>query len=213
MFTGLIEAVCQVRTLRQSSDGMEISIDLADIAKDTNIGDSIAVNGVCLTVTKINGQQGTFDCHPETLEKSALGKLKPAGLVNIERAMPATGRFGGHFVQGHIDGTAKIQALRNKGQFREIDFSASSQLLDQMIEKGSIAVNGISLTIAGLNKEGFSIAVIPQTWDKTTLHRGQVGDFVNIEIDIIVKAVRNQLKKNLPDNDNLTEDKLGQMGF
>ena len=213
MFTGLIEANCQVKAVRQNSDGVTIVIDLGDIAANTNVGDSIAVNGVCLTVTELNSRQASFDCHPETLEKSTLSKLRPASFVNIERSMLPTDRFSGHFVQGHVDGTAKVQAIRHKGNFKEIDFSTSPQLLEQMVEKGSVAVDGISLTIAKLSPSGFTVAVIPQTWGKTTLNLAKVGDAVNIETDVIVKAVKTHLKKMLQQGGSLTEDKLKEMGF
>ncbi|MBW8000669.1 MAG: riboflavin synthase [Planctomycetes bacterium] len=213
MFTGLIEAICPVKTLRQSSNGMQITVDLASLAQGTNIGDSIAINGTCLTVTKIDGQLATFDVSGETIQKSAIDKLTPATLVNVERAMLPTQRFGGHFVQGHIDGTAKIQTIQNKGQFREIEFAASEKLLNQLIEKGSVAVNGISLTIAKLKQTSFTIAVIPQTWENTTLQKAKIGDTLNIETDIIVKTVKKQLEQILPQEGNLTEDKLRQLGF
>ena len=213
MFTGLIEAICPVKTLRQNSGGMQITVDLAGLAQDTNIGDSIAINGTCLTVTKIDGQLATFDVSGETIEKSAINKLAPATLVNVERAMLPTQRFGGHFVQGHVDGTAKIQTIQNKGQFREIEFAASEKLLNQLIEKGSVAINGISLTIAKLKQTSFTIAVIPQTWENTNLQKAKVSDTVNVETDIIVKTVKKQLEQILPQDGNLTEDKLRQMGF
>ncbi|MFZ2146382.1 MAG: riboflavin synthase [Sedimentisphaerales bacterium] len=213
MFTGLIEAVCTVKSVRRSENTMLMSIDLGEMADDSKIGDSIAINGGCLTITKLEGSVATFDLSGETLAKSTLGKLKPSSQVNVERAIKVTDRFGGHFVQGHIDGTAAIKAIDKHGQFADMKFAVPAELLDQMVVKGSVAVDGISLTIASIDQNSFSVAIIPETLNKTTLSRVKIGDEVNIETDIIVKTVKKQLEKILPQKQLLTAEKLKELGF
>jgi len=213
MFTGLIEAVCTVKSVRRSENTMLLSIDLGGLAEDSKIGDSIAINGGCLTIAKLEGDVATFDLSGETLAKSTLGKLKPSSQVNVERAMKATDRFGGHIVQGHIDGTATIKAIDKHGQFADMKFAIPAELLDQMVVKGSVAVDGISLTIASMDRNSFSVSIIPETLKKTTLSRVKIGDEVNIEIDIIVKTIKKQLEKILPQKQPLTTEKLKELGF
>lgn len=213
MFTGLIEAVCKVNSVVNQQNALKLAVDLADIAADAKIGDSIAVNGTCLTVTKINGHVAEFDVSPETLTKSAIGRLKTGSAVNIERALKPTDRFGGHFVQGHVDGIAKLKSAENKGKFWDMKFSTIPELLDQIIPKGSVAIDGISLTIADIDDTGFSVAIIPQTMNKTNLSNLKTGDSVNIETDIIVKTVKKQLENLIPKKDSLTVEKLKEMGF
>ena len=213
MFTGLIIAVCTVKSARQSESAMLLSIDLGELADDGRIGDSIAINGVCLTIARLEGSIATFELSGETLAKSTLGKLKPSSQVNVERAIKASDRFGGHFVQGHIDGTATIRAIDKRGEFADMKFAAQAALLDQMVVKGSVAVDGISLTIASMDQNSFSVAIIPETLKKTTLSKVKIGDEVNIETDIIVKAVKKQLEKILPQTQPLTAEKLKELGF
>jgi len=213
MFTGLIEAVCTARLVRPNAGGLSLSIDLGPLADGTGISDSIAVNGVCLTVARLDQTIAAFDVSAETLAKSTIGKLKPSSQVNTERAMKATGRFGGHIVQGHIDGTATIKSIDKLGRFADITFAADTDIFDRMVVKGSVAVDGVSLTIAEMDQNSFSVAVIPQTLEKTTLGRAKVGDMVNVETDIIAKMIKKQLDKILPQNQNLTVEKLKQSGF
>ena len=213
MFTGLIEAICTVKAVRQSRGGLLLTIDLGKPADESKIGDSIAINGVCLTVAKLDGGLATFDISSETLTKSNLGKLKPSSPVNVEPAMKASGRFGGHIVQGHINGAATIKAINKQGQFADIKFAASEELLEQMVVKGSVAVDGISLTIASMDENSFSAAIIPETLKKTTLGEAKIGDTVNIETDIIVKTIKKQLENILPQKQPLTVEKLRELGF
>ena len=213
MFTGLIEKVCSVRSINQIGGSMKLTIDMGEIASECNIGDSIAVNGVCLTISKIEGNLASFDISAETIARTSLVKLNSSSQVNIERAMKANDRFGGHFVLGHIDGTAKIQAIEKHGEFVNMKFLADSELLEMMVLKGSVAVDGISLTLANIDKEGFSVALIPQTLKKTALNNAKIGDCVNIETDIIIKTVKKQLDKILPKNEPLTAEKLRELGF
>ena len=213
MFTGLVETICMVKSIRPSADSMVLAIDLGELAGESKIGDSIAVNGVCLTATGIERALVSFDVSAETLAKSTLGKLRPAWQVNVERAMKATDRFGGHFVQGHIDGVATIEAMDKHGEFADVRFAAAAELLDAMVAKGSVAVDGVSLTIASIDQNGFRIAIIPETLRRTTLGRARAGDCVNIETDIIVKTIKRQLENILPKAEPLTAEKLKQLGF
>jgi len=192
---------------------MVLTIDLGQLADECKIGDSIAIDGVCLTVTKLQGKLASFDVGAETMSKSSLSELKSSSQVNVERAMKATDRFGGHFVLGHIDGTAKIQAIDRHGDFTDITFSADTELLEAMVVKGSVAVDGISLTIAKLDRNSFSVALIPQTLRETTLNRAKIGDSINIENDIIIKTVKKRLDEILSKKQPLTADRLRQLGF
>ncbi len=215
MFTGLIEAICTVKSVSQRAggDGLSLTIDLGKLADDSKIGDSIAINGACLTLARLEGNLAAFDLSTETLTKSNLDKLRPSSQINVERAVKAGDRLGGHIVQGHIDGIATIKAIKKIGQFADIKFAAGAELLDQMIVKGSVAVDGISLTIAGMDKMSFSIAIIPETLKKTTLGKAKIGDGVNVETDIIVKAIKKELEKILPQKQPLTAEKLKELGF
>ncbi len=159
------------------------------------MGDSIAINGVCLTVSKLTGLMATFDLSGETLMKTNLGKLSPGSKVNIELALRADERFGGHFVLGHVDGIATIKQIAKKADFATFAFTVPKELRDQMVPKGSVAVDGISLTIAELNADGFTVAVIPQTLKQTILGEAQINQKVNVEIDIITKTVILQEKR------------------
>jgi len=225
MFTGLIEAICTIKSVRPGAGGLTLAIDLGRLAEDCKIGDSIAINGACLTIAELAGNLATFELSTETLTKSTLGRLKSSSPVNVERAMKATDRFGGHFVLGHIDGIATIKAIKRQGQsvlrssaatkdeFADIELAADPELLNQMVVKGSVAVDGISLTIASMDENNFSVAIIPETLKKTTLGKAKIGDAVNIEIDIIVKTIKKQLEKILPQKQVLTVEKLREMGF
>ena len=213
MFTGLIEAVCTVMSVRRSESTMLLTIDLGELAGDSKIGDSIAINGVCLTIARLEGGIATFELSGETLARSTLNKLKPSSQVNVERAIKAADRFGGHFVQGHIDGTATIKTIDKHGRFADIKFAAGAELLDAMVTKGSVAVDGISLTIADIERNSFTVALIPETLNKTTLSQVKIGDEVNVETDIIVKTIKTQLEKILPQKQSLTAEKLRELGF
>lgn len=215
MFTGLIEAVCDVKSVSPGAGagGGSLVADLGELARDCRLGDSIAVSGVCLTVTRLQGAVATFGLSPETLEKSSLASLRPGAKVNIERAMRATDRFGGHIVQGHVDGVGTIRAVKTLGEFADLEFAIERELLEQMVLKGSVAVDGVSLTIAGIGAGGFRVAAIPETLNRTTLGNAHIGGRVNIEVDILVKIVRRQLEVLLPGQPPLTAERLRQMGF
>ena len=213
MFTGLIKAVCTIKSAYTTGGGMRLAVDLGELADECKIGDSIAINGVCLTIAKFLGSLAEFDVSGETLTKSTLGKLKPSSPVNAELAMRADDRFGGHFVLGHVDGVATIRTIERQGQFAVIKFAANTELLAQMVVKGSVAVDGISLTIANMDEGSFSVAVIPETLKATTLGTAKVGDMVNIETDIIVKTIRIAIDKILPQKQTLTAERLKELGF
>jgi riboflavin synthase len=214
MFTGLIESVCAVRAATAAgAGGMALAVDLGPLAQGTRAGDSIAVSGVCLTVTRATGTVAHFDVSPETLHRSTLVSLRPSSRVNVERALQLGDRFGGHMVQGHVDGFAVVRSLDPHGEFLDMGLAADAELLDSMVVKGSVAVDGVSLTVAGLDDTGFSVAIIPQTASTTTLGSARVGDKVNVETDLIVKAVRRTLERMVPRGSSLTVDKLRALGF
>lgn len=213
MFTGIIEYSGVVRTVRFGSSGGVISVDIGPLADGTKLGDSIAINGVCLTVTKLAGSLADFDVSGETISKSSIGKVTGGSTVNLERAMLAGGRFGGHIVQGHVDGLAKITAVEKKGNFVEIRFQPSAELLREIVAKGSVAIDGISLTVAKLDSKGFAVAVIPATLKETSLRSAKTGDIVNIETDIICKTIKRQLQQMTGKSEGLTLGKLQELGF
>jgi riboflavin synthase len=213
MFTGLIEAIGTVRQAAVQSGQMSLAVELGTIGAGVQLGESIAVNGVCLTVCGLEGNCARFDISGESLSRTTLKGLKTGTKVNLERAMSAQGRFGGHIVQGHIDGIGSLAAITKQGQFATFRFSASPELLGQIVLKGSVAVDGVSVTVASLDKTGFEVAVIPTTLTQTTWHLSKVGDAVNIETDILVKIIKRQLEQILPGRSGLTESKLRELGF
>jgi riboflavin synthase len=213
MFTGIIETVGIIRQTRPSRNQMRLIIDLNRIADGTNLGDSIAVNGVCLTVCQLNGTVAEFDVSTETIRNTTLVTLKNGSPVNLERAMSAQGRFGGHIVQGHVDGLGKIAAIRKQADFAEFRFEVPKELIAQVVLKGSIAVDGVSVTVAKLDTTGFEVAVIPTTLKETTWHQAKFGDAVNIETDILVKITQRQLAAMLPNSKGLTIEQLREHGF
>jgi len=214
MFTGLIEGTCPVQAFSKASAGTSavLTVELGPFAEQVKIGDSIAVNGVCLTVVRLNHTAATFELSSETLAKSNLGALRPGSKVNIERALKPTDRLGGHFVLGHVDGLATIAEIEKNGPFTNMTFQAPSPLLQQMIPKGSVAIDGISLTVAELTEKDFRVALIPETLKRTTLGSARRGQKVNVETDIIVKTIRQYLDQVLP-KQALTVEKLKQWGF
>lgn len=213
MFTGIIEIVGQVRSFVRHGAGGKINIDLRELSQGVALGDSVAINGVCLTASAIRGTVAEFDVSGETLGKTGVGDLSAGMNVNLELAMSASGRFGGHIVQGHVDGLASIRSIDRKGEFYDVWFSASAELLAEMVPKGSVAIDGISLTVAEMDSKGFKVAVIPTTWKETTLSKAKVGDKVNIETDILIKTIKKQLKNIIPDGGGLNAEKFKEFGF
>ena len=190
MFTGIIEELGKVKSLKRTSRESRLVISAEKIMEDIHIGDSIAVNGVCLTVVLFSDREFTVDVMNETFMRSSLGNLRIGDEVNLERAMPANGRFGGHIVSGHIDGTAKIKACFDDGNAKWYEIAAGSELLDGIVMKGSVAIDGISLTVSKVSAQSFSVSIIPHTLDATVLKNKKPGDVVNIETDVIGKYVK-----------------------
>ncbi|MBL7154814.1 MAG: riboflavin synthase [Phycisphaerae bacterium] len=213
MFTGLIQAICTVKSVRPAAKAMVLTVDLGETVREAKIGDSIAIDGVCLTVSETAGSCASFEVSSETLAKSTIGSLRPGSKVNVESALKASDRLGGHFVQGHIDGVATIKAVQRHGEFADMTFAAGPELLGQMVVKGSVAVDGVSLTIAAMDQTSFTVAVIPQTLGATTLGTAKIGDEVNIETDIIVKTIKKQLENILPQKGKLSVERLKELGF
>jgi riboflavin synthase len=188
MFTGLIEAVGRIAEAKETSTGVRLRVETA-LAPELAPGDSLAVNGVCLTVTLAQGQEVHADVGPETARLTTLGSLIPGVAVNLERPLGVDGRFGGHFVQGHVDGTGAVRDVRAEGDayWLTIGFDRSAAAL--LVRKGSIAVDGVSLTVAGLDDRQFDVMVIPFTWTHTNLAALRVGTLVNLEFDMVGKYV------------------------
>ena len=194
MFTGIVEELGTIRAVRRGAASAVLSIGAAEVLSDLKIGDSVAVNGVCLTVTSLDDGGFTADVMHETLNRSSLGTLAPGGRVNLERAMPANGRFGGHIVSGHIDGTGKVASVRPDDNALWYTIYAAPELLRCIVEKGSITIDGISLTVAAVDDTSFSVSLIPHTAAVTTLGKKRAGDTVNLETDIIGKYVEKLLR-------------------
>jgi riboflavin synthase len=188
MFTGLIESIGEVVEVRAVESGFGIRIH-TDIGADLRVGESVAVNGVCLTVTQSRADEWRAEIGPETAAVTSLGGLKSGSLVNLERAMRADGRFGGHMVLGHVDGTGTIQGIRQDADFWWVSVSYPSGLAPYLIHRGSIAVDGISLTLAALEAATFTVQIVPFTWEHTNLKAARAGDCVNLECDVIGKYV------------------------
>lgn len=185
MFTGLIEEVGKIRSIKRGQTSAVLSIEGSQIMEDVHIGDSIAVNGVCLTASQIDDRGFTADVMHETLNRSSLGKLSVGSSVNLERAMAANGRFGGHMVSGHIDGTGTISEMKEDDNAVWIWIDTPEMLMNYIVEKGSIAIDGISLTVAKVEEGRFAVSIIPHTFKATALGKKQAGDIVNLENDII----------------------------
>lgn len=217
MFTGIIEEIGTIKSINSNGISSQLCISANKILEDTKIGDSIAVNGVCLTVTSIKSNSFTADVMAETLRRSNLGSLIPQSKVNLERAMPANGRFGGHIVSGHIDGTGTIVETKPEGNAVWIKINCSDNLLKYIIHKGSITIDGISLTVAKVTDSDFSVSIIPHTAANTTLLQKKSGDVVNLENDVVGKYIEKLLSFQKIDEQKpqskITEEFLRQNGF
>jgi len=192
VFTGIVEAIGTIASV--SPLAMEVASPLAGLTP----GESVAVNGVCLTVASLAGDTFRADLSEETLRRTALGRLEVGSAVNLERPMPADGRFGGHIVQGHVDGTARVVRVERRPGSTEVWFSLPEPLLRYLVEKGSVTVDGVSLTVASLDAQGFSVALIPHTLGATTLGRFTAGTVANVEVDIVAKYVQRLMPPILP---------------
>ncbi|MEP9409922.1 MAG: riboflavin synthase [Candidatus Brocadia sp.] len=213
MFTGIIEHLASVKNLSLKAGGGELFLDFSDLYNDLTLGESIAINGVCLTVKEVSGEIVSFDVSSETLKKTTLGKLRYAENVNIERALRVGDRIGGHFVTGHVDGTGTIKGKKQSADQCIMSFSVEKRFTDMMIEKGSVAIDGISLTIVDLADGAFSVALIPYTLSSTTLGFKKAGDLVNIEIDMMGKWIKKLLANVQEKEGGITQEQLMEQGF
>ena len=210
MFTGIVEELGQVKALSLRGNSGTLTVKAKKVLEGTKIGDSIAVNGVCLTVTNMKNNEFSADVMAETVRRSSLGALQDGSYVNLERAMAADGRFGGHIVAGHIDGTGTIRSMQPEGNAVLVTISAAPELLRYVVEKGSIAIDGISLTVAKVSHTDFTVSLIPHTGEETTLLKHRSGEIVNLETDIIGKYVEKLIQ---PKSGGVTMELLQQNGF
>ena len=189
MFTGLVETMGTVQNIVAEDAGVRLVVRDAMVAEGLPLGASVAVNGACLTVVRTDGDAFDFQAGPETLRLTTLGTLRPGDRVNLERSLRVGDRLGGHIVQGHVDGMGSVARRERQGEWEMVWFSCAPELAKQMIRKGSITVDGVSLTLVDVNPDGFSVALIPHTMEATTLGFRQPGEAVNLEIDMFAKYV------------------------
>ncbi len=211
MFTGLIEEVGYIERIARSDKNASVTIRCKDILEDAKIGDSIAVNGICQTIVRLGKNSFDTELSFETLSVTNFSQAKSSDRVNLERAMCIDKRFGGHIVNGHIDGIAKVLGIKQSNNFYNISIQLDKELKKYTVQKGSIAINGISLTIAKSLSDMIELAIIPHTFENTNLADLKNGDYVNIEVDIFAKYVENFLSTN--NNKTLDEDFLKENGF
>jgi len=213
MFTGIIEDQGTIKKIMRQGTAARMTIESRFPSQEISLGDSIAVDGACLTVTEINGSLFTVDLSPETLQRTTLGARRERDSVNLERALRLSDRLGGHLVTGHIDGIAAIKALTPNANAIEISFSAPQLIMRYLVERGSVAIDGISLTVNQCTAYGFSVMAIPFTSSHTTLNRKKAGDPVNIETDIMGKYIEKFLVKRGAADGTVTEDLLHKYNF
>jgi riboflavin synthase len=220
MFTGIIEEIGTLLRMTRQGEAYELTIAASKILEDVKLGDSISVNGICLTVTRFHSNQFTVDAVPETIRRTNLAQLRTGSSLNLERAMAAGGRFGGHFVSGHVDGTASMTHRSEEGNAVVFTFSPNDQsILKYILPKGSIAIDGISLTVMDVNDSSFQVSIIPHTLDETILRLKQAGDTVNLECDMIGKYIerfllyRESREQHPPKKSRLNEQFLVDNGF
>ena len=214
MFTGIIEETGRIKSIQRGAESCVLTVGCSQVLEGSRVGDSIAVNGICLTATAIGDSYFTADVMPETLERSSLGQLTEGSPVNLERAMPADGRFGGHIVSGHIDGTGQVRSTTRDDNAVWYEIEAAPQILRYIVEKGSIAVDGISLTVAGVSDTAFHISIIPHTQGETTIRTFRPGSIVNLETDIVGKYVEKLMQPHpAKKEEKITEDFLRENGF
>ena len=214
MFTGIVEDVGAIGSIEQNGSSLVLQIK-AKFASELTLGESVAVNGICLTVTKKDDASFSADVTPETFRRTSLSLLSAGSPVNLERAMRADGRFGGHIVSGHIDGTGRLTAIRREDNAYNVFFRVEKPLFRYIIEKGSVALDGISLTVASVKNEGnygeFSVAVIPHTWENTALKNKRVGSIINVECDVVGKYIEHFV--NIDSPSPTSSEKIDMMTF
>ena len=214
MFTGIIEELGTIKNISIMGTSGQILIEADEVLKGTKIGDSIAVNGICLTVTSLQPNAFTADVMAETVRRSSLSSAKRGDAVNLERAMAADGRFGGHIVSGHIDGTGTIVSYQKEENAIWVEIKTSDNILKLIMEKGSICIDGISLTVASVSDSSFKVSVIPHTGEMTTLLKKKEGDLVNLENDVVGKYVERLLNfEKKEESSGLTMEMLEEFGI
>ena len=213
MFTGIIEEIGKITKSHPIAGGLSIKIEASKILDETKVNDSICIDGVCLTVTNLDESGFWVDAVGATLEKTTFTSIKSSSLVNLERSVRLNDRLGGHLVQGHVNGIGTISEIKKLGENYLLNIDVPENLERYLIKEGSIAINGISLTIANLNKNIVSISVIPHTWQNTNLKFKKINDKVNVEIDVLAKYVERLLTKNDTAGKNITENWLKEIGY
>lgn len=214
MFTGIVEEKGKVKQISKGKSSLSLEIEASKVITDVSVGDSIAVNGVCLTVTSYSDASFSVDVIPETFRVTSLAQIKTGSEVNLERAMSAAGRFGGHFVSAHVDTTGEVKRTWIEDNALYIHITVPEDGLHYLVLKGSVCVDGTSLTVFGVEEDGFIISLIPETQRATILGEKKQGDIVNIEYDMLAKYLERMLTvKNDNKNDQLTAEKLQQYGF
>lgn len=216
MFTGIVEEIGIIKSIKKGTKSSVLTIKASTILEDTKVGDSICTNGVCLTVTNISSNGFDADVMAETLRKSNLGNLNIGSKVNLERALNLKTRLGGHLVSGHIDGIGKITSMTKEDNAIWVNINTSPEILKYIVYKGSVAIDGISLTVAYMDDKSFKVSIIPHTLDKTILSNKTIGDTVNLECDVIGKYVEKLLELNNSSKEkesSISEDFLKINGF
>jgi len=214
MFTGIIEELGRVRSVERRGEGVRMTVEARAVTEGTREGDSVAVNGVCLTALEVRRDSFAADGSRETLQRSTLGSLRPGLPVNLERAVTPATRLGGHIVQGHVDARGRFLSAEERGGSWTVRVAYPPEVARYLVFKGSVAVEGISLTVAGLTDEYFEVAIIPKTWAVTNLSHLRPGDSVNLEADIIAKYVERILSFGArEDAHGITPEKLAELGF
>ncbi len=199
MFTGIVEYIGRIDRIERLAGLVRFRVDAGPIAEGVKLGDSIAVLGTCLTVTEIEGSRLAFESVPETLARTRLGELKEGDPVNLERAMGADSRFDGHIVQGHVEGMGRVRRFDRNGNDVELHIQCDAELAAQLVDKGSVTIDGVSLTVVAVVSDGFHVVLIPHTLDVTTLSRLAIGASVTLELDVFGKYVKQYLDRVLPD--------------
>lgn len=203
MFTGIIEEIGTVKSITRGAKSFSLEIEVKTVLEDTLLGDSIATNGVCLTVTHINGNAFTADVMPETVSRTSLSQLQKGSKVNLERALTLQKRLGGHIVSGHVDGTGRISRMYNDDNALWVWIDCADSIMRYIVEKGSITIQGISLTVAKVQTGSFAVSLIPHTQEATTLHSAKVGDIVNLENDVIAKYVERLMQSDTAEDSKI----------
>ncbi|MBR5384271.1 MAG: riboflavin synthase [Bacteroidales bacterium] len=213
MFTGIIEETGTVQSIATHGDGTALSITADKVLEGTVVGDSIAVNGVCLTVTSISGRTFTADVMPETVRRTSLARLRPGAAINLERAMQASGRLGGHIVSGHVDGCGLVESITPDGIALRVKISLDPGLLKYIAQKGSVTLDGVSLTVVDVDDRSFAVSLIPQTRAFTTLGALKTGSIINVEVDVLARYIERLLTSNAKQQNTISLEWLKENGF